>query len=62
VGILQVEMRYSGSYQIRARTLSDTSVWSLHIHWGTASGIDSGTRGTMYSDAFVSRRFSYIRP
>lgn len=114
-GILQVEMRYSGSYQIRAGTVSDTSVWSLsnwltisnaqhylefdwraataagandgvftlwldgiqiatftsidndtraidRIHWGAASGIDSGTRGTLYFDDFVSRRFNSIGP
>jgi hypothetical protein len=32
------------------------------IHLGAISGIDSGTRGTYYFDAFASRRDTYIGP
>jgi hypothetical protein len=32
------------------------------IQWGAVSGIDTGTRGTLYLDAFESRRLSYIGP
>ena len=32
------------------------------IRFGAASGIDLGTRGTEYFDAFESRRLSYIGP
>ncbi len=29
---------------------------------GAVSGIDTGTRGTYYFDAFVSQRYTYIGP
>jgi hypothetical protein len=32
------------------------------IQFGAVSGIDAGTRGTLYFDAFESRRQSYIGP
>jgi len=32
------------------------------IRFGAVSGIDTGTRGTEYFDAFESRRQSYIGP
>ena len=30
------------------------------VQWGAVSGVDNGTRGTYYFDAFVSRRSTYI--
>jgi hypothetical protein len=32
------------------------------VRLGAVAGIDSGTRGTYYFDAFVSRRLTYIGP
>ncbi len=32
------------------------------VQWGAVAGIDSGTRGTYYFDAFESRRSTYIGP
>jgi hypothetical protein len=32
------------------------------VRWGAAAGIDTGTRGTYYFDAFESRRQTYIGP
>jgi chitodextrinase len=34
----------------------------IHVEMGAVSGIDPGTRGTLYFDAFESRRQSYIGP
>jgi len=33
-----------------------------HIQFGAVSEVDAGTRGTLYLDAFESRRVSYIGP
>ncbi|MEW5989259.1 MAG: hypothetical protein AB1791_21750, partial [Chloroflexota bacterium] len=32
------------------------------VRWGAVAGVDSGTRGTYYFDAFESRRQTYIGP
>jgi hypothetical protein len=114
--VLRVEFRISsGSYQLRARLLDDSTTWTssswftisdaphaVELDWqastavganngslsfwldgvqkasltgidndtrridrvelGAVAGIDSGTRGTYYFDAFESRRQSYIGP
>ena len=114
--VMRVDFRrYSGTYQIRARLLDDSSNWInttwftisdaphvIELDWraatavgandggltlwidgvqkanltavdndtlridrvrlGAVSGIDSGTRGTYYFDAFESRRQTYIGP
>lgn len=41
----------------------DNDIWRLdRVQLGAANGIDSGTRGTLYFDAFESRRNTYIGP
>jgi RHS repeat-associated protein len=112
-GVLRLEFRSSGGYQVRAEAATDGSSWSgtswysitdaphyfeldwqassgpganngvlklwidgvlkqaisnidndtRQIDWlrlGAVSGVDTGTRGTYYFDAFASRRSSYL--
>jgi hypothetical protein len=44
-------------------TAVDNDTWRIdRIRLGAVNGIDAGTRGTYYFDAFESRRQSYIGP
>jgi len=41
----------------------DNDTWRIdRVRLGALTGIDTGTRGTYYFDAFESRRFTYIGP
>jgi len=41
----------------------DNDTWRIdHVRLGVISGVDTGTSGTHYFDAFVSRRETYIGP
>ncbi|HKY54733.1 MAG TPA: choice-of-anchor Q domain-containing protein [Anaerolineales bacterium] len=55
-------MWIDGGGQIMLATVDNSGKWIDSARLGALTGIDTGTRGTYYFDAFESRRQNYIGP
>ena len=51
-----------GAQQANLTSVDNDTARLERVRLGAASGVDTGTRGTEYFDAFESRRQSYIGP
>ena len=52
----------NGTQQVDLTNVDNDTRWVDRVRLGALTGIDAGTRGTYYFDAFESRRQSYIGP